>query len=93
MDIGNLIRIGRVKKGWSQDELADKLGVHKQSVFRWESGKAIPDGNTLIKITELLNLYNDLFNPPSPPSSEYVRREEIIQILTRLDRIEKNLVT
>jgi transcriptional regulator with XRE-family HTH domain len=93
MDIGNLIRIGRAKKGWSQDDLADKLGVHKQSVFRWESGKAVPDGNTLIQITNLLNLYGDLFNPPLPPSSEYVRRDEINQILTRLDRIEKHLVT
>ena len=29
----------RVNKGWTQAELAEKLGVSRQSVFDWENGK------------------------------------------------------
>lgn len=88
-DLGNIIRIGRAKKGWSQDDLADRLGVHKQSVSRWESGKAVPDGNTLVQIAKVLEIAADIFNsPPSPPMG-YISREEFNQIVSRLDRLEK----
>ena len=33
----------RKKQGWSQEELAEKLGVSRQSVSKWESASASPD--------------------------------------------------
>ncbi len=32
----------RTKKGWSQQELADRLGCRMQTVSEWENGKYIP---------------------------------------------------
>lgn len=33
----------RKKNGWTQEDLAQKLGVSRQSVSKWESARAIPD--------------------------------------------------
>ena len=33
----------RKKNGWSQEDLADKLGVSRQSVSKWESAQSVPD--------------------------------------------------
>ena len=33
----------RKKYGWSQEELAERLDISRQSVSKWESGASIPD--------------------------------------------------
>ena len=38
----------RKKNGWTQEDLAQKLGVSRQSVSKWESAGAIPDLKNLI---------------------------------------------
>ena len=40
----------RKRAGWSQEELAEKLGVTRQSVSKWEGAQSVPDmdkGTTL----------------------------------------------
>ena len=38
----------RKKNGWTQEDLAQKLGVSRQSVSKWESAGAIPDLKKII---------------------------------------------
>ena len=33
----------RRRRGWSQEELADRIGVSRQAVSKWESSQSIPD--------------------------------------------------
>lgn len=49
----------RKNKGWSQEELADKLDVSRQTISKWESGKAVPELDKLIKLSELYNVKVD----------------------------------
>ncbi len=49
----------RKKNGWSQEELAEKLSVSRQSVSKWESAQAIPDMKKIIKMSELFNVSTD----------------------------------
>lgn len=44
----------RKAKGYSQEEVAEKINVSRQAVAKWESGDSIPD---IIKCSELANLY------------------------------------
>ena len=46
----------RKKNGWSQEELAEKLSVSRQSVSKWESGQSVPDLNRILKWQEFLAL-------------------------------------
>ena len=46
----------RKKDGLSQEQLAERLGVSRQAVSKWESGKAVPESDTLISISEYFNV-------------------------------------
>lgn len=50
----------RKKNGWSQEELADKLGVSRQAVSKWESAQAVPDMNRVLKLSEIFGVSTDL---------------------------------
>lgn len=45
----------RVGAGLSQSDVAEILGVHRETVARWESGDRTPRGTTLIAYVDLLD--------------------------------------
>jgi transcriptional regulator with XRE-family HTH domain len=49
----------RKKNGWSQEELADRLEVSRQSVSKWESAQSVPDMNRILKLSELFGVSTD----------------------------------
>ena len=59
MNISDKIQLLRRENGWSQDELAEKLGVSRQSVSKWESGKALPDSEKVLAIAQLFDVSTD----------------------------------
>lgn len=48
------IRIIRKSKGLSQEELAVKLNVVRQTISKWEQGLSVPDSTMLLSISEVL---------------------------------------
>lgn len=53
------LQILRKRNGLSQEGLAEKLGISRQAVSKWESGQSTPDFNKLIKLSELYNVTID----------------------------------
>lgn len=49
----------RKKNGWSQEELADKLGVSRQSVSKWESAQSVPDMKRILQLSEVFGVTTD----------------------------------
>lgn len=49
----------RKQFGWSQEELAEKLKVSRQSVSKWEGALSIPDLNKIIKLGEIFGVSTD----------------------------------
>ena len=37
----------RKRAGWSQEELAEKMGVSRQSISKWEGAQSVPDMNRI----------------------------------------------
>ena len=50
------IRVIRKSKGLSQEELAVKLNVVRQTISKWEQGLSVPDANMLISLAEALDM-------------------------------------
>ncbi|MEZ9821993.1 helix-turn-helix domain-containing protein [Shewanella sp. 10N.286.45.A1] len=53
-----IIRL-RKQYGWSQEELAEKMSVSRQSVSKWESAISIPDLNRIITLAEIFEVSTD----------------------------------
>jgi DNA-binding XRE family transcriptional regulator len=53
LSIGVKIQEYRIKSGLSQELLADKLGVTRQSVSKWEVGQTLPEVDKIIFRTVL----------------------------------------
>lgn len=53
-----LIRL-RKKAGWSQEELAEKMNVTRQSVSKWEGAQSLPDLEKMIRLSELFGVSLD----------------------------------
>lgn len=64
-------KIIRLRKqfGWSQEDLAGKMNVSRQSVSKWESANSIPDLNKIISLGEIFGV-----------STDYLLKDEIEEI-------------
>ena len=49
----------RKKEGWSQEELAEKLSVTRQSVSKWEGAQSIPDLDKVVQMSRLFGVTTD----------------------------------
>ena len=59
MDIGQRIHALRIKHGFSQEALAERLGVTRQSVSKWELGQALPDIEKVVMLSRLFRVTTD----------------------------------
>ena len=49
----------RKKNGWSQEELAEKLGVSRQAVSKWESAQSVPDLQRVLEMSQVFAVSTD----------------------------------
>lgn len=49
----------RKKSGWSQEDLAEKLEVSRQSISKWESAQSMPDMNRILRMADLFGVTTD----------------------------------
>ncbi len=59
MILADRIMALRKKKGWSQEELAEAVGVTRQSVSKWESAASTPDLDKILKLAETFGVTCD----------------------------------
>ena len=85
MTLGARLQELRLRRGMSQDALADKLGVSRQAVSKWERDEATPDLDKIIKLSELYGISLDALlkgesqpaktqqTPPHPHKADWNR--------------------
>ena len=80
MEFNNKLYELRRQKGLSQEELAGRLNVSRQTISKWEVGESTPDMDNLVSISELFGVSLDelvLDRTPAKeqPSVQVVRSE------------------
>lgn len=59
MILAEKIILLRKRNGWSQEELAEQLGISRQSVSKWELGASIPDLDKVLKMSKVFDVSTD----------------------------------
>lgn len=59
MNLGNSLFGARKKSGLSQEDVAEKLGVSRQTISKWESGETLPDIRQSKKMARLYHVSLD----------------------------------
>ena len=80
---GQTIRNLREKKGFTQAELADKLGVSSKAISKWEANKGTPSYEFLPLLAKLFNITIDYLMTGE-------EQEEKVVLLTKLELCAKN---
>ncbi len=70
----------RKKAGMSQEELAEKLGVSRQSVSKWESAQSTPDLNRILKMSEIFGVSTDVLLKDELDLSKANSTQEAIEV-------------
>ena len=76
------IKALRKSKGLSQQDLADKLNVVRQTISKWEQGLSVPDSDLLIALSEALEA------PVSTLLGENVMESEVDTVKTLSEKLE-----
>lgn len=66
----------RKQKGWSQEELADRLNISRQSVSKWESGTSIPELDKIIGMSSIFDVSTDFLLKDEYDTSVISKPEE-----------------
>lgn len=76
----------RKQKGFSQEELATRLHVVRQTISKWEKNLSVPDADTLIRLAEILEV------PVSELLGEKIENENVTSdVAEQLSRINEQL--
>jgi len=80
LSFGSIIKELRVKRGLSQEKLAEYLGVAPQSVSKWERGEGYPDITFLIPLAEFFDITLDVLMGRDETRKELRIKEVLAQI-------------
>lgn len=54
--LGENIKTYRQKKGYTQEEVADRLHVTRQTISKWEKNYSVPDAEVFVKLADVLEV-------------------------------------
>ena len=82
------LKILRKEKGFSQEQLAVRLNVVRQTVSKWEKGLSVPDAELLIKLSEVFGVeVSDLLGKDIEASEKCNETEAIAIELAKLNEL------
>lgn len=90
MIFADKLRTLRLKTGWSQEELAERMKVSRQSVSKWESAQSIPDLEKMIRLSQLFGVSTDYLLKDEYDQPDHVGQDEDIPPLPKVGLEEAN---
>ena len=85
IEFGNRLQELRKENHLSQEELADKLGMSRQAVSKWECGEASPDTDNLIELSKIYNISLDELVGNKPKEKKVIYEKHGIHVTAEGD--------
>ena len=87
---GELIRNARIKKGYTQVELGDLIGVTNKAISRWEKGDSFPDISVIEELSRVLDIriQDIVIGDVTEPDSE-TAVTEVVRAAKLQDKVKK----
>lgn len=89
MEIGGKLKDARAKAGLTQEQVANAVGVSRQSVSNWETGKTLPDIISVIRLSDLYGVSLDALLKEDPKMLNYL--EESTNVVKSRQRLRKTV--
>ena len=83
-----IIRL-RKKNGWSQEELAERLKVSRQSVSKWEGAQSVPDLDKILQLSKIFGVSIDYLLKEEFEEEEYITEDTSEETLARRVSLEE----
>ena len=81
MELGKQLKKHRVTAQLSQEELAERIYVSRQTISNWENDKSYPDVNSLVLLSETFQVSLDnLIKGDIDIMKEVIQREEVVKM-------------
>lgn len=81
MELGKQIKKHRQEVQLSQEELADRVYVSRQTISNWENDKSYPDVNSLVLLSEIFQISLDnLIKGDIEVMKDVIQKEEIVKM-------------
>ncbi len=78
MELGKQIKMYRLENKLSQEELADRIYVSRQTISNWENDKSYPDINSLVLLSEVFKVSLDkLIKGDVDVMKDVIQKEEV----------------
>lgn len=87
MELGEQIKKYRKESGMSQDILAEKIYVTRQTVSNWETSKSYPDVNSLLRLSEVFGISVDTLLKGDAQVIRNIVKESDISEFNKLSRV------
>lgn len=93
MDIGSKIKEARMNASFTQEQVAEALGVSRQTISNWENGRTYPDIVSVVKMSDLYHISLDhLLKEEKTVSSYLDYLEESTNTVKSNDRKAKTIL-
>ena len=87
--LGREIKRKREEKGWTQEELANKMHVSKSAIAKWETDGGVPDRDNLYRLAEIIGVSVDAMHHIMAGNASFEEKEiappnitqDVIQLL------------
>lgn len=80
----------RKRSGWSQEELAERMGVSRQAVTKWEGAQSIPELDKIVRLSRLFGVSTDYLLKDELQQAEYTPSDESEPRVRRISMEEAN---
>ena len=76
----------RKERGWSQEELANRITVSRQAVSKWELGTAVPDTDNIVQLSELFGVTTDYLIKAGLDSDYFTQPGKLWRLMSAEDQ-------